>query len=273
MENVERRQRLPGIDRLSVLAATIMLAYTLTHFVNLPERTFSAQLPGIYLEIPFNIRVVASILVAGLMATGADWLLSEHPALKNRSPFPHWILPSLTALIIGIPLNALPYGLSWWLGLFAGAGLVVLVLLGEYIALDAEDVLQPVASAGLSAVSYALFLIVLTSLRMAGLRLFFAVPAVTLAAWLVSIRTLHLRLHGEWTIYEAGIIALVIGQLAAALHYWPLTPISFGLVLLGPTYALTSLFSNLIEERKPRQMILEPLLALLLTLGVAWLAR
>jgi hypothetical protein len=33
-------------------------------------------------------------------------------------------------------------------------------------------------------------------------------------------------------------IALVIGQVAAALHYWPLSPLRFGLLILGLAYAL-----------------------------------
>jgi hypothetical protein len=269
MMKTDQSRSMPDIDRLSTLIAIITLAYTLTHFANFPEQDVEVQLPGFYFSIPINVDTLTALLVAGLMAAGADWLLGDHPSLHKRISFQHWILPALTTLVIGIPLNQLPYGITWWVGLFAGAALLTLILIAEYIAVDAEDVRQPLAAVGLSAVSFTLFLILAIALREANLRLFYTVPALTIAVWLVCLRALHLRLHGEWTVYEAGIIALIVGQLAAAFHYWPFSPISFGLAILGPAYALTSLFSSLIEEKPFPQMLVEPLTILILTWGVA----
>jgi hypothetical protein len=266
-ENADARV-LPDTNRISVLTAMIVLAYTLANYVVFPETDISAQVPGFYLDIPFNIDTFTAILVAGLMATGADWLLRDHPAIKGKSSFPHWILPALTAFVIGAPLNQLPYGPLWWLGMLLGTLVVVLVLIAEYISIDIADIRQPVASAGLSAVAYTLFLVLVTTLRSDGLRLFFMVPILTVAIWLVGMRTMHLRLHGEWTIYEAAVVAFVVGQIAAAFHYWPLSPISYGLVLLGLAYALNSLVCGLIEEKPLRQIIWEPLI----TIAVSWSA-
>ena len=98
------------------------------------------------------------------------------------------------------------------------------------------------------------------------------VPALTLTAFLVSLRALHLRLHGQWAILEAAIIALIIGQLAAAFHYWPLSPITFGMLLLGPAYGLTSLIARLKEGETLRQAVIEPGIILALVWGAAiWL--
>ena len=67
-------------------------------------------------------------------------------------------------------------------------------------------------------------------------------------------------------------IALVIGQVTAALHYWPLSPVAFGLGVLGPAYALTSLITGLVEGESPRKALLEPALVLIFTWGGAlWL--
>ena len=168
-------------------------------------------------------------------------------------------LPALTALVIGIPLSSVPVGLGWWLGLISGAIILVLVLIAEYIAVDPDDIRLPIATAALSAVSFALFLLLAGALRANGVRLLYNTPALVVAAWLVSLRVTNLRLHGEWTIYESAIIAFVIGQITAAFNYWPLTPIAFGLVLLGPSYALISLFCNLIDEKPFRKLIVEPM--------------
>jgi hypothetical protein len=84
---------------------------------------------------------------------------------------------------------------------------------------------------------------------------------------------INLRLHGEWTLIESAIIALVVGQIAAAFYYWPLAPMTFGLVLLGPAYALISLFCNLIEEKPFRQVVLEPIVSILIAWGAAFIIR
>ena len=261
---------LPDINRISILAAMIALAYILANFVVFPEPDISMQIPGFYLNIPVNINTLTSILVAGLMATGSDWLLRSHPSLNGRPTFPHWILPSLTALVIGVPLNKIPYGLLWWMGLLLGTIVVVMVLLGEYISIDAKDIRQPVASAGLSAVAYTQFLVLCSAMRAEEVRLFFIVPILTIAVWLVCLRTMHLRLHGEWTVYEAGVIAFIVGQIAAAFHYWPFSSVSYGLVLLGLAYALTSLICGLIEGKPLRRIVWEPLVTVALTWSAAF---
>lgn len=263
-------RRLPDLNRTSVLAAMIILAYTLANFIILPEQYISAQVPGFFINFQINITSITSLLVAGLMATGSDWLLRDHPSLMGKSTFPFYILPALTAFVIGFPLNQLPYGLLWWIGLLVGTIIVVLVLIGEYIAVDIADQRQLIASAGLTAVSFTLLLVLLSSLRSEGIRLFFVIPITIFAAWLVSMRAMYLRLQGEWTIFEAAVVAFIVGQAASAFHYWSLTSISYGLVLMGLVYALTSFICGLIEERKFLNIILEPLIALILTWSIAF---
>jgi hypothetical protein len=267
------RQNMPDVDRLSVLAAMIVLAYTLERFINLPSWEISRQLPGLYIEFTFNVNLVISVLAALMTAAGANWLMHDHPASQGRVALQHVILPALTALVIGITLGRFPVGIGWWVGLISGAFIMILVIIAEYIAVDVGDIRLPVASASLSAVSFALFLVLAGALRAGGVRLLFSTPALILASWLVSLRVTNLRLHGEWTIYESAIIALVVGQSAAAFNYWPLTPITFGLLLLGPTYALISLFCNLIDEKPVRQAIFEPILSIAIAWGAAFVIR
>jgi hypothetical protein len=270
---VLRHRHLPDINRLSVLAAAILLAYALARFIDIPPRSFEFEFLGIYLPVELNTYTLVSFLVAGLTATGADWLLRAHPHLEKKNTVEHWILPALTAWVIGFPLFQLPLGFRWWAGFFLGAVLLILVMIAEYITVDPNDIRHPIAAAGLIALSFSLFLMLSIAIRFAGLRLVLVLPALTLASWLVSLRTLHLRLKGVWAFIQAGLIALINAQFIAAMHYLPLTPVTFGIILLAPVYALTSLFANLIEETPIRRAIVEPALIFAILLVTAAVFR
>ena len=260
---------MPDPNRLSLLVAVILLSYALARFIDLPGRELAVQLPGIYFEINLNIYSVVAFLVAGLTATGADWLLRQHPSASKHSTLEHWLLPSLTSWVIGIPLFQLPLSPQWWLGFAIGGILLTLVLTAEYITIDPQDERHPLAAAGLTALSFALFLSLAISLRIAGYRLFLILPALALGVSLISLRTLHLRLQGRWAVTQATAIALTSAQLTAALHYMPLSPISFGLIVLGPSYAITSLITSLSEHKTLRQAFIEPLIVLVIVIGAA----
>ena len=259
----------PNIDRISVLSATILLAYALSRFVDIPERDFSLQLPGIFLNVQFNSRTLITALVAALTASGADWLLRDHPTLGDKRTLQHLLLPALTALVLGFPITQMPVGPLWWLGFVIVGVILILVLIAEYIVVDPSDTLFPLATIGLTAISFALFLALVFSLRNAGARLFLILPAVAAAAWLISLRTMNLRLQEKWAYKLAGVVALISTQLAAAFHYWPVSPVTYGLLILGPTYSITSLLTNLEEGNTLRQAIIEPAIVLLIVICVA----
>ncbi|MGD8406692.1 MAG: hypothetical protein PVJ21_23750, partial [Anaerolineales bacterium] len=60
-------------------------------------------------------------------------------------------------------------------------------------------------------------------------------------------------------------------QIGAGLHYWPLSPVQFGLALLGPLYALSTLTGSLLEGVPLRRAVVEPLIAIGLAWGIALL--
>lgn len=270
---MERTSYLPDADRLSILSAVILLAYAASRFVDLPPREYDLQLPGLYLAVELNIYTIVALMVAGLTATGADLLLRNHPALGDKRTVEHWLLPALTAWTLGIPLNQLPVGPQWLISFAVGGGLLMLVLVAEYIAVDPEDERYPLASASLTAVSYALFLLLTITLESAGFRLFLILPALLIAAGLVSLRTLHLRLNGCWLYLPTIVIVVILAGIISALHYWPLSPITYGLLILGPAYSLTSLIGALFEGQPLKRAIVEPAVVLLAVWGTAiWIA-
>jgi hypothetical protein len=163
-------------------------------------------------------------------------------------------------------------GIVWWSVFAIGGVILTSVVVAEYIVIDPGDGRYTIASAMLTAVAFVLYLILAIVLRSVELRLLWTLPALMLAAGLVSLRTFLLWLQGQWKPFEAVMIALIIGQVTAALHYWPISPIAFGLAVLGPAYAMTSLITGLAEGESPRKAILEPVLVLMFTWGGAlWL--
>ena len=264
---------LPDVNRVGVLTAAVLLAYALSRLVQTPQFTIELQLPGFYFSYPISLSTVMVFLAAGLTATGMDWLLRSHPSLGDKRTIEHWLLPTLSAFIIGIPLTILPPGNTWWMGFGIGSLLLVLVFFAEYIVVEPSAPNYAIATAGLTALSFAIYLILTTALRYGGARLFLLAPALFIAAGLVSLRTLHLRSGQKWEFNWALGIALVCTQIAAGLHYWPVSPVQFGLVLLAPLYALSTLTGNLLEGIPLRRAMIEPLIALGLAWGIAILFR
>ena len=262
-------RHLPSTDRISILAATILIAYTLSGLIQLPVRKIAIQVPGIILlDAEISIHTIVALLVAGVTAAGTNLLIREHPNRKDQNLIQHWLFPALTAWVIGVPLSQQDPGNLWWLGIGLGGGVLVLVLIAEYIVVDPDDIRYVPATIGLSAVSFALFLILVITLRTMEFRLFLMLPAITISIGLVSLRTLNLQLRGNWAIVPTAVIMLITSQIAAALHYLPIKPITFGLILLGPAYALTSFVGGLVEKKEWRKIISEPIVIII----VVWIA-
>jgi hypothetical protein len=142
------------------------------------------------------------------------------------------------------------------------------VFLAEYIAIDPSAPFYTFARAGLTALAYALFLILATSLRFSGARLFLDIPVIFIVAALISLRILHLDGTDRWDFPWAIGIGLVCAQMSAGLHYWHLTPIQFGLALTGPLYALTMLSASLTENIPLRRAAINPIIIM----GLAWIS-
>ena len=270
---MDERKYLPDSDHLGVLISTILLAYALAHMIQAPAFNMEFQLPGFFFQLPLDIPTAMRFLTAGLAATGMDWLLRSHPALHNRATFQWWILPTLTTFVVGVPLSILPHGAPWWIGFAIGGALIFFVFLAEYIVVDADAPYYPAAMAGLTAISYILFFILAVALRYSQARLFILLPALFIAASLASLRMLHLRFSGRWEYAWSAGIGFICVQIAAGLHYWPLSPVQFGLMLVGPLYGLTNLASNLGEDQPARRAAIEPVVATVVCWSAAFFIR
>jgi hypothetical protein len=141
------------------------------------------------------------------------------------------------------------------IGFAAVSGIfLIFAFIAEYIVVDPGAPYYATALAGLTAISYALFFILAVALRYGDLRLFFTLPALFLFAGFASLRIFHLRFRWSFGNTRGSLgIAFVCVQLAAGFHYWPISPIQFGLMMIGPMYGLTNLAINLREELPSRR--------------------
>ncbi len=270
---MEIHRHLPDADRLSIVTATVMIAYAAAPFVSIPAQAIRLQLPGFLFELQLNFNTVVSVLVAVLAAAGTDWLIQSHPHGEGKSRLPHWLLPALTAWAIGVPLSTLEISPEWWVVFALGGLLFLLVLVAEYIVVDVNDIRHAPAAVGLTAVAFALYLVLAISVRAAEMRLYMLLLALIPTVFLVSIRSLYLRIGGRWHTPWAFGISAVVGQAVIGLHYLPLTPLPFGLILVGMALGLTSLATNIEEGRSQRRVWQEPAVMSVLIWSLALLFR
>jgi hypothetical protein len=264
----ETRSHLPSADRIGVLIASVLMAFALTRLIQSPRFTLTLDLPGFYFAFPITLSTFMTILAAALAAAGMDWLTRENSLRDGRANPEHLLLPTITTFVIGVPLSLLPDGWAWWSGFAFGAVLLAAVFLAEFVTTTPSAPSYAFARAGLTALAYALFLILAASLRFAGARLFILVPALFIFAGLISLRTLHLDGTDRWDFPWAIGIGLVCAQIGAGLHYWAVTPVQFGLALTGPLYALTMLSMSLAENIPVRRAAVGPAVIV----GMAWAA-
>jgi hypothetical protein len=269
----ERERFTPDPNRIGLVTSTVLLAMALVRL--LPPQGFDleVQFPGFLLALPLDASTLMSIFTAGLAATGMDWLLRGHPSLKGRVTFQWWFLPTLTTFVISVPLSILPEGPAWWVGFLVSSVFIFFVFLAEYVVVDPDSPQYTLAVAGLTAISYTLFFVLSIALRASDVRLFILLPALFIAAALASLRILHLWMGGRWELAWSLGIGLVTVQLAAGLHYWPLTPVQFGLLLIGPLYATINLAINLAENITLRRASFGPSIIAGLCWGLAFFIR
>ncbi|MBG0785178.1 MAG: hypothetical protein H0S79_08750 [Anaerolineaceae bacterium] len=269
------RDFLPEINRLSIVAAVIMLAFALTQLISFPAEDLSFLLFGILVEFKLDFNTIITAMTAILAAAGMEWLLQSHPHRKKLQykwfAIRHWVVPVFTTLVIGVALKNFSGGPLWWVTFVLGSLLLMAVFIAEYNVLDLSSPFSPLAIVGLTALSFVLFLILTVSVNTTNLRLYLRVPLLGLGGLMVVSRTFYLRL-GKWLPVWSLVVSLILVETAVGLNYLPVTSIQYGLALVGLGYALTSIVSGIKESRRSWTMWAEPvgMLAVLFLVGLFW---
>ena len=253
---------LPSRDRLSVLIAVIVLAYTLSRFLNLPALAVDTTLLGSALGLELSGPFVIQLLVAALISTGADALIRAHPRFAApdgpHTTLAHWIVPGAAALVLGAGLERLPDGPAWWLGLAAVAVSLTAVLLAEFTVVAPEDPGHDTAALALNALTYGLALVLFAVLHNIGAR---AAIAATIAGGVAAALAWRLFTLNGARAGRAAFYALITGLVCAealwAVLYWRMTTGGAAALLLLVFYILVGLASQILAGRFTRRAGLE----------------
>lgn len=270
MEKLEKRKELPNPDQLSIITAVILVGYLLLPYLEIPARQITVTLFGLHLVFELQFTTLVAFLLASLAAVGSSWLIQSHPRFKGQSVVIHTVLPALSAWVISIPLSHVEISLQWWVLFILAAAFLITVLTAEYISLDSSDENHAFASMGLTALSFALYLFLAIATCGAGLRLYIVTSTLGIAIFPIALRTLNLRLNGQWHFAWALGITLVVAQLAFALHYLPLSPILFGMIMLTFSFTMVNLAEAFIQGTHLRNVWIESgvIAIILILLGI-----
>jgi hypothetical protein len=240
----------PNRDRLSSLAALVLLAIALVRVVVLPELIARFELFGVGISLRLSSALVLLTLASAVTVTGSDWLVRSHPALPGSARrYDHLILPGLSTPALGLVLISLPEGPGLWIGLPVAAALLVAVLVAEFVVVDPTDPRAEAASLGLRAMGMAVLAVALTGILGRETRALFAIPAAFGVSAGLTWRLLRLR-GGETASWTRALVAgSVTAELTWAVHYWPLAPLPTALILTVLTYLTIGLIEAHSEGR------------------------
>ena len=255
---MKESQSLPQFNRLSIVTAMILLTYALLPFIQSPSREISFQPFGILIAFNANFTLVVAFLAAGLAVSGTDWLIRDHPKRTKHPIYPHYLLPALTAAVLGVPLALIKVSIQWWVVFLLGTLLLLAVLVAEYISVDPSDSRHAPAQMVLNGVSFGLLLTLAISIRAAGLRLYLFLVAIIPVFALICLRLFFLRLENHWNWEWATVITLIIVQAAVGFYYLPLAPARFGLLLVGIAYGMVELAVGLQSQNWTINQLIGP---------------
>jgi len=272
-------ERIPRLnrDRLSVLIALILLTSVLFRFVQLPQVTRRFHLLGSPLEVNLTGGGLLVVLVAGLAAMGARYILAAHPDAPDRLPRPlvfSWVLPGLLGGMAAYLVELAPTEVVWGGGLLLAMVLIGLAVATEFAALSPRHPAATRARLGLNILAYLLALVFFYLIYRTRARSLVTATEVTLVAFLIALDLLGVaETRAARVILYSAVVGLVVGEATWALNYWRLDNWTASLLLLLFFYLATGIAQQYLLDRLKPAVLLEfglvtaAVLTLVLVLG------
>ncbi|MXZ21131.1 MAG: hypothetical protein F4Y84_11100 [Caldilineaceae bacterium SB0665_bin_25] len=257
------------VQRVSVLAWTVAATVAISLFLRLPTVVFTLNALGSPMSIRISETTVIAVFIALLTASGTERAIRTHPLYSGDSSGSEPELGGHTWLFWGLPaavsILAVLLAPEARTPLFqAGAallsgGLIAIILFNLYASVDQESAGYRQARILLNVLSYtaalALFLLVYQT-RTRSLLSGTLIAATSALLAVELLRDIMPRVNV--VLMYAALVAIVLGEAAWALNYWPLSGASGGLVLLLIFYLFVGLARHALHEgHLSRKLVLE----------------
>jgi hypothetical protein len=248
-------------DRLSVLVAVVLLGNLIFGFIELPEHVWKLQPLGSPLEIHVTGTWLLITLMVGLVCTGTNLILHNHPHLgkhPGRPIYISWILPGVMA---GLSAYLLAHVSTRFL-LIGGLTLVgigiSLIISAEYIAVSPGARGYPLARLALNVLAYLLAFVLFTVVYHTRTRSLVTATLTLLTATLLALDLLSVAdVPFRRVVLFAGIVGLIIGESTWALNYWQISAWTGGLFLLLIFYVTANVAHQYLLERLNASVLVE----------------
>lgn len=262
-------------NRLSVLVAILLLGSVLFRFIELPEHVWRLQPLGSPLEIHVTGTWLLVTLTIGLVCTGANLILHDHPYLDEhfeRPIYVSWILPGVVA---GFSAYLMVGAVAWpvWAGSLLAAGVSIsLVISAEYNALSPDAPGYPTARLALNILAYLLAFVLFVVIYHTRKRSLVTATQTILTASVLALDLLNVADVPIRRVFPfAGIIGLIVGESTWIVNYWQISAWLGGLFLLLIFYVAINVVHQYLLEHLNASVLVEIAVVVIVVLIAIWL--
>ena len=260
-------------EGISITASSVTVTMVLAAIIELPVQVVSFWVFGTRVEL-FVTQfwwiggLAVALAVAGAASVAAVPVGSESLRLESR-----WARAGLPAAAVVVGFTALPAFLGSTLATFSaalGTGLLLALVLWLQNRPAGPAAELRMSHWVLRTVAYVLALVLFPAIYGLKVRSLLSATAVALASGALALEILRIEATPRRAWLYAGMIGLVMGELAWALNYWGVTGVAGGMALFLGYYLVTSVARRQLRGRLRRAALLE--FSLVALVGAAGLA-
>ncbi len=275
LDRVTERHR-PEQGKLSILLAVVLTSVTLFRFVELPTLNWGAvQILGSPLGFTFGGGALMMLLVVGLVATGTLSILQDHPLreAKERPLSFALITPSMGALLVSVFLVQAATWAMWMATLILGGAIIGFLVQLSYQALSPQSSTYPGARTLLNIVDYLVGFVLFSLILGQQGRALITAPGVVLLSGLLILDLLSATgVQTSQVLLYSGTIAVLEGELAWVLGYWPISTWTAATMLTLGLYVWSGIGYQHLLGRLTRRITVEfVVIGLLMFILVLWM--
>jgi hypothetical protein len=246
---------------LSVLVAVLLLGSALFRFIELPEHVWNLEPLGSPLEIRVTGVWLLVTLMVGLVCTGTNLILHDHPHLgrhPGRPIYVSWILPGTLAGLAAFLLERISSWPAWIGGLLLAGISISLVIAAEYATVCPDTAGYPTARLALNMLAYLLVFVLFTFIYQTRTRSLVTATLMLLIAGVFSLDLLSVAdVPFRRVLPFAGLVGLIVGEATWAMNYWQVSAWAGGLLLLLIFYVIVNVAHQYLLERLRASLLIE----------------